>query len=368
MLRTTHPFLKSHPQPPKPPSDLSASTFDQPNVPEDSPRTKPNLESLPQDILLRIITHLHDIGSHHTQALAQTCCRLAAAVRTITRRGDIALPTNLARRIFYPALGVDMTSRGRRAGVTLRKNSLPGDAFVVFDRCVTGTSAFWRFRIDQFKGQRIDVGVAMPHAFRFATVERKASWSFDCFGRVSLAGQRHAYGRQMKEGDILGVLYDAKTNSLSFLDNGVCMGVVPLVGLGAKAHLLPFVYLPYHEGESVTLLQGGEPLSVMAVRAGAQRWRKPAGLPYDGSIIVQTWDARVWYAIRVDPKVTTLAHLWHMLEERHGVARHLFELIHEGTRLTYSHRLTLSDVGITINERTGTCKNDILLSVPHIVS
>lgn len=289
-------------------------------------------------------------------------------MRAITRHGDIALPTNLARRVFYPALGVDITSPSRRAGVTLRKNSLPGDAFVVFDRCVTGTSAFWRFRIDRFRGQRIDVGVAMPHAFRFATVERKASWSFDCFGRVSLAGQRHAYGRQMTEGDIVGILYDAKTSSLSFLDNGVCMGVVPLVGVGARAHLLPFVYLPYHEGESVTLLQGGEPLSVMAVRAGARRWRKPAGLPYDGSIIVQTWDARVWYAIKVDPKVTTLAHLWQMLEERHGVARHLFELIHEGARLKYSHRLTLSDVGITIDERTGTCKNDILLSVPHIVS
>lgn len=214
----------------------------------------------------------------------------------------------------------------------------------------------------------MDVGVALPHAFRFATVERKGSWSFDCFGRVSLAGARRVYGRQMVEGDIVGILYDAKGKKLCFLDNGVCMGVVPLLGLGSRAHLLPFVYLPYVEGECVTILEGGSAVSVSAIKEGGRRWQKPMGLPYDGSIIVQTWEPKVWYAIHVDPKMTTLARLWELLEERHGMAKHLFELIHEGTRLPCSRKLTLSDVGITISERTGTCKSDILLSVPHIVS
>lgn len=327
----------------------------------------PNLQNLPQDILLDILSHVHNLGPRHTQALAQTCRRLSTTVRAVTRHGDFALPIKLTRATCFPPCGVEISSSDRR-GVTIRKTSTPGDAFVVFDRCVTGTSVYWQFRLNRFRGQRLDIGVALPHAFRFATVERKGSWSFDCFGRVSLAGKRRVYGRQMSEGDVVGILYDARGDNLCFLDNGVCMGVVPLVGVESGAHLFPFLYLPFVEGECVTLLEGSGAVSVSAMEESVRRWHRPKGLPYDRSIIVQTWEPKLWYAIRVDPTKTTLARLWELLEEKHGMAKHLFELIYEGTRLPCTHKLTLNDVGIIVNERTGTCRSDILLSVPHVVS
>lgn len=334
-----------------------------------APPRAATLESLPQEVLLHIVTHVHDAGHHHTQALAQTSRRLAEAVREVGPRGDTALPAGLARRAQRPApCGIALRA-GRDGRLTLRKTTAPGDAFVVFDRCVAATSAYWRFRIDRFAGHRIEVGVASPAALRYGTVERAASWSFDCFGRVCLAGKRLPYGRQMREGDVVGVLCDAKTGTVSFLDNGVCMGAVP-VGPpdGPRPHLLPFVYMPYVAGEQVTLLEGCGPLSVRAVRARGRLWRRPAGLPYDGAVIVKTWEPRVWYAIRVDPDVTTVAGFWGLVEQRHGVARHLFELICAGERLVDTDALTLSDVGIRIDERSGTCRSDVLLSVPHIIS
>lgn len=174
----------------------------------------------------------------------------------------------------------------------------------------------------------------------------------------------------MREGDVVGVLYDAKTATVSFLDDGVCMGVVNVgaEGPNGKGHLLPFVYMPYLEGEQVTLLESRGPLSVSAVRKTGTRWQRPVGLPYDGTIIVQTWEPSVWYAFRVDPEVTTMARFWGMIEKQYGIARHLFELIHDGARLVDTELMTLSEAGICIDKRSGTCRSDVLLSVPHIVS
>lgn len=313
--------------------------------------------------------HVHDLGAHHTQSLALTCRRLASIVRSVGPYGDTALPVHLSRRVRRDAArGVEVTPSGNGRELVIRKTSTAGDGYVLFDRCIAGTSSYWQFRIERLRGNRIDVGVATPHAFRFATVERRSSWSFDCFGRVSLAGERRAYGRQMRKGDMVGVLYDAGRRSLLFLDNGVCMGEVELEGVGdGKVHLLPFVYVPYHEGEAVTLVEGGGPVDVRAVREGAQRWRRPVGLSFEGCVIVQTWEPRLWYAIPVR-EVRTVAGLWREVARRHGMSAELFELIYEGRRLPMVHGVRLEEVGIAIDARTGTNRADVLLSVPHIVS
>lgn len=343
-------------------SKPSSSFIDYPVVTSHSSH-RYSLELLPHDILLAIISHLHNFGSQHTQALALTCKRLYLAVRSITRHGDIALSLNLSRRISNPGPGISIKSTS--SGVSFQKNGVPGDAFLMFDRCICGTSSFWRFRIDRFCGLRIEIGVARPAAFRHGTVERAKSWSFDCFGRVCVAGEQRTFGRQMKVGDVVGVLYDAKGERLCFMDNGISMGVIEGVGRG---QLLPFIYLPYVKGEQVTLLNSGATLSVSSVLGGGQKWRRVMGLQWEECIIVQTWNEKVWYGLRMDPETSTLAELWCMLEDRVGMRRELFELIWDGKRLGWSEHITLSQVGIHIDQRTGTCKKDILLSVPHIVS
>lgn len=105
------------------------------------------------------------------------------------------------------------------------------------------------------------------------------------------------------------------------------------------------------------------------VHTSAKLWRRvPAKLPYDSCIIVATWEEPRWYALRLKPDRTTLAELWKELERRHGLEMHMFELIFNGKRLPYSADKTLRDVGITIDDRTGSSTYDILLNVPHIIS
>lgn len=337
-----------------------------------------SLAALPQDLLYKIIFLLHRTGAS-LQPLAHTCRALRALVNTLRGAGEAALPINLHPP--HPITpGIDVSPAPHTPNLRITKTSVPGDAYVVFQPDITQTSALWHLRIERLNGHRIDIGVATRDAFRFGMVERKSSWSFDCFGRACVAGTNRTYGRQMRAGDVVGVLYDASRNSVSFLDNGVSMGELPL-GEASKSRvtggsrpraLFPYVYLPYRKGEAVTLLGTGKTLRSVAdvkrIHASSDKWRRPPGLPYDGRIIVGTWEERKWYALDLDPATTPLASLWRELEARHGMPMRKFELIFKGRRLENRGDRTLSEAGICIDTRTGTCSADVLLSVPHIVS
>ena len=70
----------------------------------------------------------------------------------------------------------------------------------------------------------------------------------------------------MREGGVRGVLYDVEGRLLSFLNNGACRGDVDVRGWGeGRVFLGPFVYWPYHEGASVTLVKVGAAVSVAVV-------------------------------------------------------------------------------------------------------
>lgn len=346
---------------------LSTPTF---TTPMQKPRPVVNLHTLHQDVLYQIILRLNDMGGS-LHSLSLTSWRLNRIVHAIRRKGRLALPIRLPVPFKAPR-GMTITRASR--AITLRKNHVPGDTFLVFGQDVSQTSAIFHFRIDQLNGHRLDIGLAHESAFRFLTVERASSWSFDCFGRVSMAGRRMTYGRQMRTGDVVSVVYDAGTCTLSFLDNGVSMGALSLRDSANRVvergtPLFPYVYFPYCEGEAVTIVRAAQRcvMDLRRVHASVARWRRPLGLPCDGCIIVETWEERTWYAIDLDPERDSMATLWLKLQERHGMDMSLFELIFQGKRLEYSQR-TLKDAGIIIDKRTGTCSSDILLSVPHIVS
>lgn len=327
----------------------------------------PTLQTIPHDIQLQILLHLHDSSPSTIYSLSQTTRRLSTLTRTIRHAGETALPVTLSSHaLLHP--GISAVSNAN--GLTLRKTARPGDALVIFDRDISATCAYWQLRLHRFKGHRIDVGVATLDAFRFGSVERASSWSFDCFGRASLAGRRRTYGRQMREGDVLAIVFDFSRGTLSFLDQGVSMGALNIRRPCQEGPpLFPFVYFPYHEGEAVSLINRvSDPISMAHMYHSEARWCRPPGLPYDGKIIVHTWEEHTWYAFEVDCATTTLAVLWNLVQERHGLAMHLFELICSGDRLENTEDKTLEDAGIAIDRRTGTCRNDILLSVPHIVS
>lgn len=326
------------------------------------------LTDLPHDILYLIIIRIHQNGSS-LRPFAETCQSLYNVYHTLHLGGVYALPITLrAPRKSPNGLSVSTSEDGI---LNVCKTRLPGDAHMVFEHDVSQTSTFWEVRLDEFRGHRVEIGVAKPGAFRFGMVERASSWSFDCFGRACIAGYRRTYGRHMCTGDVIGVVYDAARGVLAFLDRGVSMGALVIRRYRSTPHspLYPFIYFPCFQGESVSILR--PPMSVIdlaRIHDSARLWSRPKGLAYDGHIIVSSWEELVWYAIPADTNSMTLAQLWKELEKQYGMPMHLFELIFNGRRLPNRADLKLCDVGIRIDERTGSCRSDILLSVPHIIS
>lgn len=328
---------------------------------------------------------------HPLRHLAQTCTTFYKLFHNLRLGGLYALPTRLPIAAVTPR-GLDVISngsRGFREGrgggggrsrgmrgaekmevATIRKSGYPGDAYIMFERDVTEMSTAWSVRLDEFRGNRVEIGVATRDAFRFNTVERRSSWSFDCFGRTCCAGRRSTYGRPMRAGEMLTVVYDVSCAVLVFVDGGLSMGALP-VRAPPRQPLYPFIYFPFLHGETVTVLRPARVMIDLAqLHSSAGTWarRMQASPPSAGRLIVVTWDDHTWYSIQADAHTMTLAQLWKEIEFRHRMPMHLFELIFKGRRLPNSPDLKLCDVGIRIDKNTGSCSSDILLSVPHIIS
>lgn len=328
----------------------------------------PTFLTLPSEIILQILSYASTDPQTLT-SVALTNLRLSRLIRSIRRGGQYALHVDLSNEVVSERFSVSKPgpTTSSHGFVTLTKNSEPGHGYAPFNYNILSCSVHWSFRLDRFTGNRIDIGVA-----RLNGPESASSWSFDCFGRVSVKGKVITYGRRMQTGDVVGILYNYALRTLSFLDNGVSMGSIELepdaIAFDNDHALLPFVYIPHLEGESVTLLGSSSVLDLRLAESKAKLWKRPTGLRCDSMVIVHTWDDRVWYAIDEDCETTTLRRMFIILEERHGVARDQFELISDGRRLKNTNSKTLRDVGIFVDERTGTCVRDILLSVPHLVS
>lgn len=328
------------------------------------------IQSLPEDVLHLVLQHL-SVDAPSFLSFGATCRRFRACIR-LYKGGGCAM-----RRVLSPDVwrssrvgeGVGVCGDGN-GGLVLEKMRAPGDAFLVFGEDITLFSSYWEVKIDVFEGRLLEIGVTTHHGLRHGSVERRSSWSFDCFGRVSLAGQRSVYGRQMQAGDVVGILFDvSEPQSITFFDNGISMGSLPVVPRD-DGGLFPFVYMPHHPGEkcAVPRLHSRVPINIPMLRATEGTWMKPHGLKYDNKVIVLTWDERTWYALDVNPARTTVEELFDLMEVLHHHPVDLFELIAGGKRLDNSPDVTLEEAGICIDEKTGTHAIDILLSMPHVVS
>lgn len=329
---------------------------------------------VPSDVLYQIVGHLHDTGAS-LRPFAQTCQTFYATYATLRHGGEQALAINLPLPGRQPT-GLHLTrNRNARTGETtthIEKTSEAGDAHIAFPVDVRDCSTLWTVHLSRFTGHRVSIGLALDTAFRFGTVERKSSWSFDCFGRACLQGRTRTYGRHMQTGDTLGVLYDTRHSTLTFLDNGVSMGSLPLrVPRVNGGGLRPFIYMPSIRGDAVSLTMcasASRVVDMRHVRLSAARWARPRALPFDRCVLVTTWDERTWYAVHIDDEMRPLTWLWLQVQQRHKMDARLFELIFAGRRLPNRSDITLKEAGVHIDQSTGTCASDVLLSVPHMVS
>lgn len=337
-----------------------------------SNKKKITLTDVPRDILFQIVIHLHQYDDNdqknNLRSFALTCKDFYQLYHSISHGGQYAIPLSLPKPLKTPH-GLNIRQNNNRSMITIQKTSTPGDAYVVFDKNISKVSCSWKVKLEQFKGHRIEIGIALPSAFRFGMVERASSWSFDCFGRACIAGKNITYGRQILNNESITIVYDSKHRTLSFLDvNHISMGCLHMQ-ITDDSILYPFIYFPYFKGECLSIIYDNSCiLDLEKVDLSKHTWKKRANLPFDNHIIVSTWEDCKWYALNIDPDVTSLADFWKLLEVLHGMDRTLFQLIFNGMQLPYRRDKMLKDVGIVIDKRTGSCSADILLSVPHVIS
>lgn len=271
----------------------------------------------------------------------------------------------------------------------LEKGGLPSHAHAHLAAPLSCYSAHWRIDIVRFRGRAIEVGVtARRHS---AFVVKDQSVFFDCAGRISVCGCRQTYGRTFTAGESVGVVYDASTNSLLFLDDGMAMG--PPISLDQltpgckpgdrrasgghagtvdvrrrKGELWAYVKFGNVPGDAVHVRSGRSVRCIAGLADTYSRWRRPIGrIEEDGQVVVVTWNDCVWYAMPLDPMTHTLNDLRLALATRTNLKTSEIELIMNRRRLE-DDSATLRELGIVINPRTGSHDHDILLSVPHLVS
>ena len=68
-----------------------------------------------------------------------------------------------------------------------------------------------------------------------------------------------SYGGMMREGDVIGILYDRAADTLTFLQNGVSMGPAfsGLSGKDERRLLYPVIHFPFFPLDTIRIMQPG---------------------------------------------------------------------------------------------------------------
>lgn len=336
-----------------------------------SQSNRATLTCLPRDVLNRVLIHLAASPSS-LGALSLTHPALFASISVFTssstppRLPSLALPLNVSEFSISPASSLSIT-RTSSTSLTITKSPTPGLAHVVFPHVLHHHALHWSVTPLVTTARTLTVGITTTRNPHFLL--RKQSVRYDFAGRLQLPFRaRQTYGRTFRPSETLTLVYDPHERSLLLLDNNVAMG--PPVVLASlltypDTPFYPFIAFGITAGESVSISATGI-RAFGDVRESHSHWQRPPGV-HDGCVMVVTWEDRVWYALRVQPEVTTLAAFRKVLAGRAGVDPEEMDLIMNRRRLK-GEESTLEELGIVIDESTGTHKFDILLSVPHLVS
>lgn len=220
---------------------------------------------------------------HSLQNFAPSCTALYKLFDKLRLRGLYALSITLPLAPVSPRDLEVITSKGQQrqhdvdrteVAKVLKSASYAGNAFIMFERDVTEISSTWSVRLHQFKRTRLEIGVATCDAFRFCSVERAPSCSFDCFGRASCGGRRRTFGRVMHTGDTVSVVYDISRGVVAFSKGGLSMGALR-VDAPRDVPLYPFIYFPAMQGEAVSKVKAGSSvIDLEQLHVLARQWKQ----------------------------------------------------------------------------------------------
>jgi len=328
--------------------------------------TKFTLLSLPVEVLHRIVGFI--IADDDPSLVDRTLLHLRITCPTLyTALSPQALP-------YFPcATGTNIAISSAPADrVHLSANSItrvggPGHAFIVFRKLPSRVPLIFWFKLDQFNGHRIDIGVT-TNTQQFSS---RYSTSFDCFGRANIFGKNITYGRQMQTGDILGIAISMNNNeskqAVQFFD-GLKRPIGVKLPVLKNGH--PFIHFGNRRGESVSLFNPPSnvprKLGDISNGNGTKKFDLSV-LPYARRLIVSTFEETVWYALEVDWKHTTMKEVFEELSQRINFSVEQIQLRYRGRALKASN-ITLGNAGIILDEKSGTHAHDLHLGIRHLAS
>ncbi|CAM9125700.1 unnamed protein product [Choristocarpus tenellus] len=258
-----------------------------------------------------------------------------------------------------------------------RKSARPGMGALIGKERIDVHTCYWEVKLENFSGVRLEVGVGSRDCMSMGGINKEECWLFDCFGRALHEGRIRGYGCKLQTGNVVGVLLDTRTSSLSFFLQGVCMGIAfRNVRFDDDRGLYPLIVLPSVPGEVVQLMQRPDSfVSFPAISSGLlgtrRKWEpKNHRHPNDRNIIVETSDAQVIHRIDgLDPITTTVGRLKEELigcRDLDTFVPSQLALRTRGVLLT-DDSVLLSTLGISFGS-AGAQLQDIYLYVPHLIS
>mmetsp|Transcript_10101 Transcript_10101/g.29024 ORF Transcript_10101/g.29024 Transcript_10101/m.29024 type:complete len:521 (-) Transcript_10101:355-1917(-) len=254
------------------------------------------LSALPKEVSLKILSMLSPRDIAH---VGLACHRLHQLESLLAASNELVFLT--------PSPVSAGTSQHPNPGTTplldtaswprLVKTSRPGLGTFMGAEPVNSYSTLFEATIERMEGAGLDIGVAPTSALEGGNIRKSKAWLYDCWGRASHSGHSAAYGAKVRPGDRVGVLYNAATDTLSFLLNGVSMGVA---FSGLRAHLMPaqmlypIISMPFIPGEAVLLshLRPAGAQDMVALERSSEQWVCPSH-PDDSNLLVETlWAGR----------------------------------------------------------------------------
>ena len=141
----------------------------------------------------------------------------------------------------------------------IRKTPRPGFGTWMGAEPANTCSTLWQVRLETFRGVRLELGLGTADSLKIGVMARNKTWLFDCWGRRMHGNDVASYGGMMREGDVIGILYNRAADELTFLQNGVSMGPAfsGLSGKHERRLLYPVIHFPFFPLDTIRILQPG---------------------------------------------------------------------------------------------------------------
>jgi hypothetical protein len=217
-----------------------------------SPMSTSNLLTLTGEMINSIFGML---SRSEVVALGSACWDMQEHENDV-KEGHCALPLSITpdeKHSHGIRLGLITTDPSK---TTLYRTPRPGLAVSLFREALDVHTCYWEVRLERFKGPRMLIGVAARQGVKErGTLRKRWAWVYDCNGKFQHDDESVQYGPRCKSGDVVGVLLNNGTHTLTYFVNGESLGVAADARPPPGSHLYPIICLSSLVGDSAVLVR-----------------------------------------------------------------------------------------------------------------